>query len=69
VVGGDALLAVEGMPAGNLADYNPMREHLQNLPAGAIITVTVLRAGRVLNRPELGLAAARRRGARRSARP
>jgi len=49
VVGGDVLLAVEGIPAGNLADYNRMREHLQKLPAGAIITVTVLRAGRVLN--------------------
>jgi serine protease Do len=49
VVGGDVLLAVEGIPAGNLADYNRMREHLQKLPAGAVITVTVLRAGRVLN--------------------
>jgi len=49
VVGGDVLLAVEGIPAGNLADYNRMREYLQNLPAGATITVTVLRAGRVLN--------------------
>jgi S1-C subfamily serine protease len=49
VVGGDVLLAVEGIPAGNLADYNRMREHMQKLPAGAIITVTVLRAGRVLN--------------------
>jgi S1-C subfamily serine protease len=49
VVGGDVLLAVEGIPAGNLADYNRMREHLQKLPAGAVITVTVLRAGRVLH--------------------
>ena len=49
VVGGDVLLAVEGIPAGNLADYSRMREHLQKLPAGAVITVTVLRAGRVLN--------------------
>ncbi|MFI5325942.1 MAG: S1C family serine protease [Candidatus Rokuibacteriota bacterium] len=49
VVGGDVLLAVEGIPAGNLADYNRIREHMQKLPAGAIITVTVLRAGRVLN--------------------
>lgn len=49
VVGGDVLLAVEGIPAGNLADYNRMREHLQKLPVGATITVTVLRAGRVLN--------------------
>ncbi len=49
VVGGDVLLAVEGIPAGNLADYKRMRDHLQKLPAGATITVTVLRAGRVLN--------------------
>jgi S1-C subfamily serine protease len=49
VVGGDVLLAVEGIPAGNLADYQRMREHLQRLPPGATITVTVLRAGRVLH--------------------
>jgi S1-C subfamily serine protease len=49
VVGGDVLLAVEGIPAGNLADYNRMREHLQRLTPGVAITVTVLRAGRVLN--------------------
>jgi serine protease Do len=49
VVGGDVLLSVEGIPAGNLADYQHMRDHLQKLPAGATITVTVLRAGRVLN--------------------
>jgi serine protease Do len=49
VVGGDVLLAVDGIPAGNLADYNRMREHLQRLAPGVPITVTVLRAGRVLN--------------------
>jgi S1-C subfamily serine protease len=49
VVGGDVLLAVEGIPAGNLADYQRMREHLQRLPPGATITLTVLRAGRVLH--------------------
>ena len=49
VVGGDILLAVDGIPTGNLADYNRMREHLQRLTPGAPITVTVLRAGRVLN--------------------
>jgi serine protease Do len=49
VVGGDVLLAVDGIPAGNLADYNRMREHLQRLTPGVPITVTVLRAGRVLN--------------------
>jgi serine protease Do len=31
VVGGDILLAVDGIPTGNLADYNRMREHLQRL--------------------------------------
>jgi S1-C subfamily serine protease len=49
VVGGDVLLAVDGIPAGNLADYKRMREHLQRLAPDATITVTVLRAGRVLN--------------------
>jgi S1-C subfamily serine protease len=49
VVGGDILLAVDGIPTGNLADYQRMRDHLQKLPAGATITVTVLRAGRVLH--------------------
>jgi len=49
VVGGDILLAVDGIPTGNLADYQRMREHLQRLTPGVPITVTVLRAGRVLN--------------------
>jgi serine protease Do len=49
VVGGDILLAVEGIPTGNLADYQRMRDHMQKLAPGATITVTVLRAGRVLN--------------------
>jgi len=49
VVGGDILLAVDGIPAGNLADYKRMRDHMQKLAPGAAITVTVLRAGRVLN--------------------
>ena len=48
VVGGDVLLAVDGIPAGNLADYVRMREHLQRLAPGATVTVTVLRAGRVV---------------------
>jgi S1-C subfamily serine protease len=49
VVGGDILLAVDGIPTGNLADYQRMRDHMQKLAPGAAITVTVLRAGRVLN--------------------
>jgi S1-C subfamily serine protease len=49
VVGGDILLSVDGIPTGNLADYERMRDHLQKLPVGAAITVTVLRAGRVVN--------------------
>jgi S1-C subfamily serine protease len=48
VVGGDVLLAVDGIPAGNLADYVRMRGHLQRLAPGATVTVTVLRAGRVV---------------------
>jgi hypothetical protein len=42
-------LAVDGSPAGNLADYQRMRDHVQKLAPGARITVTVLRAGRVLH--------------------
>jgi len=49
VVGGDILLAVDGIPTGNLADYQRMRDHMQKLAPGAAITVTVLRAGRVLD--------------------
>jgi S1-C subfamily serine protease len=49
VVGGDVLLAVDGIPAGNLDDYLRMRQHLQRLAPGAQIKVTVLRAGRVLD--------------------
>jgi serine protease Do len=49
VVGGDILLAVDGIPAGNLADYQRMRDHMQRLTPGASITVTVLRGGRVLD--------------------
>ena len=49
VVGGDILLAVDGIPTGNLADYQRMRDHMQKLAPGATIMVTVLRAGRVLN--------------------
>jgi S1-C subfamily serine protease len=48
VVGGDVLLAVDGIPAGNLADYQRMRDHMQKLAPGASVTLTVLRAGRVL---------------------
>jgi len=49
MIGGDILLAVDGISTGNLADYHRMREHLQRLAPGAPVTVTVLRAGRVMN--------------------
>ena len=49
VVGGDVLLSVDGISTGNLADYERLRNHLQRLRPGVPITVTVLRAGRVLN--------------------
>ena len=45
----DGQTLVVGGDTGNLADYHRMREHLQRLARGAPITVTVLRAGRVLN--------------------
>lgn len=48
VVGGDIILKVQGIPAGDLTSYEKIRDVLAGLPAGASLTVTVLRAGRVI---------------------
>jgi serine protease Do len=48
VVGGDIILKVQGIPAGDLTSYEKIRDVLAELPAGARLTVTVLRAGRVI---------------------
>jgi serine protease Do len=48
VVGGDIILKVQGIPAGDLTSYEKIRDVLAELPSGARLTVTVLRAGRVI---------------------
>jgi serine protease Do len=48
VVGGDILLKVQGLPIGGLASYEKIREVMARLPAGAPMTVTILRAGQVI---------------------
>jgi serine protease Do len=49
VVGGDIILSVQGIAVRNFASYEQIRRALIGLPAGASITVTVLRAGQVLD--------------------
>jgi serine protease Do len=49
VVGGDIILSVQGIPVSNFASYEQIRRALIGLPAGASVTVTVLRAGQVLD--------------------
>src|SRR5262249_32662485 len=49
VVGGDIILKVQGIPvASSVADYEKIREALLNVPHGGDMTVTVLRAGQVM---------------------
>jgi len=48
VVGGDILLKVQGLPIGGLASYEKIREAMARLPAGTSMTVTILRAGQVI---------------------
>jgi serine protease Do len=48
VVGGDIILSVQGIAVSNFASYEQIRRALIGLPAGASVTVTVLRAGQVL---------------------
>ena len=48
VVGGDILLKVQGLPIGGLASYEKIREVMARLPAGASMTVTILRAGQMI---------------------
>ena len=48
VVGGDILLKVQGLPVGGLASYEKIREVMARLPAGGLMTVTILRAGQVI---------------------
>ena len=48
VVGGDIILAVQGIPIGGIAQYEQIRQTLSSLPRGSAIKVTVLRAGQVI---------------------
>ena len=48
VVGGDIILKVLGIPVSGLEAYERMRSEVRRLPRGATLTVTILRAGRVL---------------------
>jgi S1-C subfamily serine protease len=49
VVGGDIILKVQGIPVGSgLPEYEKIREALAELPPGATMTISVLRAGQVL---------------------
>ena len=48
VVGGDIILKVQGIPLGGLASYEKIREVLARLPAGARMTLTIFRAGQVI---------------------
>jgi len=49
VVGGDIILSVQGIAVSNFASYEQIRRALSGLPVGASVTVTVLRAGQVLD--------------------
>ncbi|HEY7038339.1 MAG TPA: trypsin-like peptidase domain-containing protein [Methylomirabilota bacterium] len=48
VVGGDIILDVEGIPISTASDLSKIRERTSRLGAGALVRVTVLRAGRQL---------------------
>jgi S1-C subfamily serine protease len=47
-VGGDILLSVEGIAVGAVGGQRRIRDALQAMPPGTVFTVTVLRAGRVI---------------------
>jgi serine protease Do len=48
VLGGDILLAIEGVPADLAANMMKVRDHLATLTSGEPLKVTVLRAGKVI---------------------
>jgi S1-C subfamily serine protease len=49
VLGGDILLAAEGIPMGSAANIKKIRDALSQKPSGSPINVTIFRAGRVLD--------------------
>ena len=48
VLGGDIILSVMGVPTGGLENYDRIRRVVSDLPSGKPLTVTILRAGKVL---------------------
>jgi S1-C subfamily serine protease len=48
-VGGDIILKIDGLVLGTVADLVKVREHLGNLASGKTYTITVLRAGKVID--------------------
>ena len=49
VVGGDVILKVQGIPVNDFASYERIRAALMGLSSGASVTVTILRAGEVID--------------------
>ena len=48
VLGGDVILRVQGLPLRGLADYEKVRQTMATLSSGGPVTVTVLRAGTII---------------------
>ena len=48
VLGGDIIMSIQGVPVRGLANYEQIRKILAQLPSGGKLTVTVLRAGKVI---------------------
>jgi serine protease Do len=49
VVGGDIILKVQGIPVGDVAHHQRVRDILDTVPPGAEFTMTVLRLGQVID--------------------
>ena len=49
VVGGDVILKMQGIPVNDFASYERIRAALMGLSSGASVTVTILRAGEVID--------------------
>ena len=49
VVGGDVILKVQGIPVNDFSSYERIRAALMGISPGAAVTVTILRAGEVLD--------------------
>jgi serine protease Do len=49
VVGGDVILKVQSIPVNDFASYERIRAALMGLTLGATVTVTILRAGEVID--------------------